>query len=185
MLRSIVGPPSTTAYERFEDICKRNARLCALSESARGAELMAYRVIIKALDLTLLSPIDSRMIALDLQSVTKDSNLLVRVCLEWCASVHRYGDARTYIAVRLLREWHGMDIDIETPILEFVQVSSDAFDVDFPSFYKVIVELVRSGHFSVGRYLNGSLPTGYLVDPMHQAWYERYTPQSMHASLTV
>lgn len=162
MLRGIVGPPSTAAYERFEEIRKRNARLRALSESTRGAELMAHRTIIKVLDSTLSSPLNSRMIALDLQSVSNDSNLLVQACLEWSASVHRYGHARVYIAARLLREWHGIGINVETPILDFVKARSDACDLDLSSFYKVVVELVQSRHFSVGRYLQWVIANGFL-----------------------
>ncbi len=165
MLRGIVGPPSTAAYERFEEIRKRNARICALSESTRGAELMVHRAIIKILDSTVSSPFNSRMIALDLQSMSNDSNTLVQVCLEWSATVHRYGHARVYIAARLLHELHGIGMNVETPILAFVKSRSDACDLDFSSFYKVVVELVQSRHFSVGRYLQWVIANGLLRRP--------------------
>ncbi|KAL8896369.1 MAG: hypothetical protein Q9207_007735 [Kuettlingeria erythrocarpa] len=164
-LRGIVGHPSTAAYERFEEIRKRNARLRALSEPTKGAELMVHRAIIKVLDTTVFSPFNTRMVALDLQSMANDSNILVQACLEWSASVHRYGHARVYIAARLLREWHGIGINVETPILDFVIARSDACDLDFSSFYKVVVELVRSRHFSVGRYLQWVIANGLLSQP--------------------
>lgn len=162
MLQAIVGPPNTALYANFEDLRKRNARLRALAGAGKDSELMVHQTIVKILDSTRSCSVDITRVAHDLRSVADVPNILVQNCLEWSASIHRYGHARVYIAARLLRRWSGMGIDIETPILDFIAAESDACGLDLSSFYRVVVELVRSRHFSVGSYLQWVIANGVL-----------------------
>lgn len=163
-LRTIVGATDTTLCACFRDLCKRNARLQTLADSSRDSELTVHQMIIGNLDTLLSFHTDINRAARDLWDMADDPNLLVQVCLEWSASIYRYCHSRVYIAARLLRKWSGLGIDVETPIFEFIATRSDACGLELSSFYRVIVELVRSRHFSVGRYLQWVIANGVLSE---------------------
>ncbi|KAL8734420.1 MAG: hypothetical protein Q9181_003223 [Wetmoreana brouardii] len=161
MLRSIVGPPKIALYMRFEDICKRNARLEALSDSGQESETPPTQTIVRILD-SLPSGSDMTRVALNICNVAHDTDCSVWTCLQWSSSIYRCGQARVYVAVRLLQKWHAMGIDIEKHILNFIASESNADGLNKSRFYSVVAELIQSRHFSVGKYFQWVIANGVL-----------------------
>ncbi|KAL8722255.1 MAG: hypothetical protein Q9225_001242 [Loekoesia sp. 1 TL-2023] len=161
MLQAMIGPPDTTLHAHFQDLCKRNRRLQTFASSNHKSEITTSQKIIRILD-SPNSGVDIPRTALSLRDIAGDPEMLVHVCLEWSASIYRYGPARSYVVAQLLREWSEMGIDVETCVLTFLIDRSDACGLEKPSLYKAIVELIRSGHFSVSRYLQWVIANGVL-----------------------
>ncbi|KAL8942021.1 MAG: hypothetical protein Q9216_001911 [Gyalolechia sp. 2 TL-2023] len=124
---------------------------------------MTSQGIIKSLDaLSVSVDNDVTRRAENLQNIVGDSELLVHVCLEWSASIHRQGHARIYAASRLLRKWSKNGMDVETFIHNFLARKSNCCGLEKSSLYKVINELIRSRNFSVGKYLQWIIANGML-----------------------
>ncbi|KAL8942427.1 MAG: hypothetical protein Q9211_001395 [Gyalolechia sp. 1 TL-2023] len=160
-LQPIFGVPGTTLYVNFQKLCKRNMRLQTLAGLKDNAEITTSWAIIKSLD-SLSADIQITKLAENLRNIADDSELLVHVCLEWSASIHKQGRARIYIAARLLRNWSEKGIDVETFILNFLADKSSSCGLEKSSLYKVINELIRSRHFSTGKYLQWIIANGML-----------------------
>ena len=94
--------------------------------------------------------------------VTADYDLLVRTCIEWSSSVYRHGRFRAYAAARLLRIWKRRGIDLQGPIFNFLASSSDIPGLQKRDLYRLLAELVRSRHLSVGKYLQWLIARGTL-----------------------
>ncbi|KAL8985557.1 MAG: hypothetical protein Q9205_000758 [Flavoplaca limonia] len=158
LLRSVTeaGAPASTL---FKDICKRNMRLLAMAGSDADSEEEASQSLIELLD-SLASGTDIFKIAPEMWEVAPNAELLVRTCLCWSTSIFSNSWARIYIAVRLLRSWRCMGLDIQTPLLQFLAIDAKAADLDDDKLYRVIAELIRSRHFSVGGYLNWVIANG-------------------------
>ena len=93
---------------------------------------------------------------------TSDSDLLIRTCVEWSSSVHRYGCFRAYAAARLLRIWKRKGIDLQSPIFNFLAACSDIPGLQKREVYRLLAELVRSRHLSVSKYLQWLIARGTL-----------------------
>ncbi|KAL9042393.1 MAG: hypothetical protein Q9180_000641 [Flavoplaca navasiana] len=158
LLRSVTeaGAPASTL---FNDICKRNMRLLAMAGSDADSEEEASQSLIELLD-SLASGTDIFKIAPEMWEVAPNAEILVRTCLCWSTSIFSNSWARIYIAVRLLRSWRGMGLDIQTQLLQFLAIDAKAADLDDDKLYRVIAELIRSRHFSVGGYLNWVIANG-------------------------
>ncbi|KAL8969369.1 MAG: hypothetical protein Q9197_004381 [Variospora fuerteventurae] len=143
MLQALIGAADTALYDCFEAICKRNARLQSIAGSDKDIELEVHQIVVKTLDATISASVDIAEVAQVLRSVQHNAILLVQDCLEWCTSLSRC-------------------IDIEIPIINFITASPRACGLDLSSFYAVIAELIRTRHFSVGRYLQWVIANGIL-----------------------
>lgn len=90
-----------------------------------------------------------------------DRQDLVSVLLTWAASPFRQGLVRVYIAVRLFRKWKRSGMDIDACIFPFLtQTSIEHSTSSMANVYHIIVELIRSQTFSVGRYLQWLVARG-------------------------
>ncbi|RYP77852.1 hypothetical protein DL771_000949 [Monosporascus sp. 5C6A] len=120
--------------------------------------------LVKALDDLLRMPTNDD-IGAQLWKISEDKAGLTRTVLEWCASLYRPGVAKIYVTATVLRSWSAFDIDITGPILDFM--SGDPLHE--PSrkrlVYHLVSELVRSGHFSVPRYMQWLIARGGLCSP--------------------
>ena len=145
----------------FEDVCQRNIRLQSMAGSDAESEGMTSQTLIETLD-SIAPGTDICNIARTLWEVAPDPELLIRTCLSWSTSIFNTTRARLYISARLLRSWNGMKVDVETHVLHFLAVEANAADSDNASLYRIIAELIRSRHFSVGRYLNWIIANGLV-----------------------
>ena len=153
--------PGVTFEAQFRNLCKRNMRLQTLAGSNPDCILTAKLKIINILDsLSLGAPISTA--ARSLRSIADDPEILVYTCLEWSASVYRYGRARSYLAARLLRRWAEMGVDVETHMLTFLADELEPHELETTHLYVVFIELIQSRHFSVSRYFQWVIANGLL-----------------------
>ncbi|KAL9600608.1 MAG: hypothetical protein Q9219_003041 [cf. Caloplaca sp. 3 TL-2023] len=169
MLRSMVGDPGTTLSVHFQILRKRNARLQALAGSTHVSEISVKQEIIRILDDSYFD-CDATKTTLYLQSIVVDPEILVHVCLEWSASVHRCGRARGYVAAQLLRKWSEVGMNVELYILTFLVNKSDAHELEKTNLYTVVVDLIRLGFFSVSKYLQWIIANGVLR--VNERWHK-------------
>ncbi|KAL8810597.1 MAG: hypothetical protein Q9200_002443 [Gallowayella weberi] len=158
MLHSLL---SASQPALFENVRKRNMRLQALAGLSAESEITSSQALIQVFD-SMAPDVDLAKVALKTWGIAPDAQLLVQNCLHWASSIYREGCARIYTAAGLLRSWSGMGIGIEAPILNFLAVDSKVADLEKASLYRVIAELIRSKHFSVGNYLNWVIANGLL-----------------------
>lgn len=92
-----------------------------------------------------------------------DHEALVSCLLEWAATRFRHGLDRVYIAARLLRRWKNQGFAIENYILLFLSRTPPGTTMDMENVYHVIVELIRSQTFSVGKYLQWLVSSGVIA----------------------
>jgi len=84
--------------------------------------------------------------------------------MQWASSVYRRGHHRIYMAARLMRRLQRL-YDTEAAIWNAVSKLADNPGCHEPLVYQVVVELVRSGHFSAGRLLQYIIATGVASSP--------------------
>jgi mediator of RNA polymerase II transcription subunit 12 len=66
------------------------------------------------------------------------------------------------LATRLLRRWSHLDADIYEGIISYLQNRSWDESGQLDVVFRIVAELVRSKHFSAGRYLQWLIATGSL-----------------------
>ncbi|KAF2834261.1 hypothetical protein M501DRAFT_1020931 [Patellaria atrata CBS 101060] len=145
-------------------ITRRNNQLI-LTSSAESC-IIAYspsKQLIKFLD-SFTHTSDIRALSKVCLALFPDFDQLVVQLLKWACSTHRVGDHRIYVAARLIRKWRTLEMDTDQAVLTFVVDATGEYDIDSNSVYRMFAEITRSGHFSVGRYLQWLIATGALVD---------------------
>lgn len=80
-----------------------------------------------------------------------ESNVIT--LLNWSTTRYRSGIERVYIAARLLRHWSQIGIDLDTPLLKFLGCHRAIPGAQPKMIIKLVAELIRTRHFSVGKYL--------------------------------
>ena len=93
-----------------------------------------------------------------------DKRQLVATVLLWASSNYRIGDYRIYLVVRLLRNWQITNFDVQDGVLSFLRSSAFSRTVCSVNIFRILAELVRSGHFSMGRYLQWLISEGCLAE---------------------
>lgn len=162
LLRSSLSDEKITLTSAFEQLSGRNLHLIRsrdkhcrhAAEDARPELLALLDNIPAAFNLHRTSEACLR--------VNASKELLIITVLGWASSLYRRGHARVYIVVRLLRRWARLDIDIGGSILAFLAASPAMVGLQKNNIYRIIAELVRSKHFSVGKYLQWLLARGSL-----------------------
>ena len=160
-IKSCLDKEECRLQSSFESLSKRNWRLRNRS-SNQGSQMKSHRqTIITYLD-SLYDEQSFSKIAGACILVTNDYDLLVRTCIEWSSSVHRHGHFRVYAVARLLRIWKRKGVNLQGPIFKFLAASSDFPGLQKREIYKLLAELVRSQHLSVGKYLQWLIARGTL-----------------------
>ncbi|KAA6408073.1 MAG: RNA polymerase II mediator complex component Srb8 [Lasallia pustulata] len=162
LLRSCVVGEKATLISALEQISGRNLRLIRSRDKQ-------FHHATKDARPELIAVLDNIPAAFNLHRTSKaclqvngSRELLITTVLEWASSLYRRGQARIYAAVRLLRKWARLGIDIGRPILAFLAASPTIMGLEKDNIYRIIAELVRSKHFSVGKYLQWLLARGSL-----------------------
>lgn len=91
--------------------------------------------------------------------------MLIRTTLEWCTSLYRFGVAKVYVSVAILRSLSDPSTDLTSEILNFLDADALQESLRKQSIYHLVSELVRSGHFSVPQYIQWLIARGGLLDP--------------------
>ncbi|KAI0400046.1 transcription mediator subunit Med12 [Xylaria palmicola] len=169
-----------TTWSRFRDSLQ-----CFLS-STEESTLVAFKTIDTRIDSltssnvrtqpavrsTLVALLDNMLrlpfkddIPGQIHKATKNTPVLIRTTLEWCTSLYRYGAAKVYVAATILRSISDASIDLTCEILGFLDVDALQESPRKQSIYHLVSELVRSGHFSVPRYIQWLVARGGLLGP--------------------
>lgn len=180
VIKSCLDEKESRLQSSFDSLSKRNWRLRTRSSKQSSPATKSHRqIIITYLD-SLCDDQSFSMIAGACLRVTGDYDLLVRTCIEWSSSVYRHDCFRTYAAARLLRIWKRKGVDLQGPIFNFLAASSDVPGLQKRDLYRLLAELVRSQHLSVGKYLQWLIARGTLDD--HHELYSVSTGCSMTPS---
>ena len=99
-------------------------------------------------------------IAKSCMNVSKDYNVLVKTCIRWATSPHRFGTFRTYAAVAILKVWRDHDAPLQECIYELMLSDSEAEGIGHTEFYRLVAELIVTKQFSVGKYCQWLLARG-------------------------
>ena len=146
----------------FDSVSKRNWRLRNRASKQRSQAPKTHRqTIIMYLD-SLRDNQSFGRVAWACLRVTDNYDLLIRTCVEWSSSIHRYGCFRAYAAARLLRIWKKKGVDLQGSIFNFLAACSDIPGLQKRDVYRLLAELVRSRHLSVSKYLQWLIARGTL-----------------------
>ncbi|THW65223.1 hypothetical protein D6D19_09354 [Aureobasidium pullulans] len=101
-------------------------------------------------------------IATQCESLGLDTRFVLVTVLEWATSKHRSGIARVYLAAQLIRFWSFAGFSADDAVLTMLEKARHDNTVEPRLIYKLVSALARSGHFSVGRYLQWLISMGVL-----------------------
>lgn len=153
----------------LQSLHTRNARVRQAKDLRKVAQRSPQQQVIQLLDAA-RSVCDVSALSDACLGTMADREALVSELLEWTGTPFREGLVRVYIAVRLLRKWKRLGIDVDAHIFSFLAKSRDKLRLQMANIYHVVVELVRSQTFSVGRYLQWLVARGAI---------ERYRQQEL------
>ena len=165
LIRDHVIKDQRDLYSAFTDIQQRNVKLQDYSSRAvRHARQSVPQAILQLFDSLSQNP-DFSTVAQKCSHLSSDYTTILTCCFEWCSSVERSGAYRPYAAARLIRLWAKKGIDVQGHILGFLASRPKPQGLDKIQIFKVISELVCSGNFSIGRYLQWLMAHGGLHQP--------------------
>jgi len=87
---------------------------------------------------------------------------LISILLQWACSCYRTGSHRIYLATRLLRRWSHLGADVYEGVISYLQDMTWVESGELGIVLRIVAELVRSKHFSAGRYLQWLIATGSM-----------------------
>ncbi|KAK1833119.1 mediator of RNA polymerase II transcription subunit 12 [Podospora conica] len=145
----------------FSALCRRNEQLVA---SVNRSQPAARHILVKKLDGTLQAPLPDDL-PIQCWGISKDKTALVRTLLEWCTSLYRPDLAKIFVSSRILQQWGGLGLDTTTAILEFLDGNTLEETGRKDALYHLVCELVRTGAFSVSRYLQWLVAGGPITNP--------------------
>ncbi|GAP87217.1 putative transcription mediator subunit Med12 [Rosellinia necatrix] len=160
-LKSFLSSRRESAYTAFDTIDARTDLLTSSNVRTRPA---IRSTLVALLDNMLRLPFKDDIPG-QIRKATKNTPVLIRTTLEWCTSLYRFGAAKVYVAVTILRSLSDSNTDLTNEILCFLNADALQEPPRKHSIYHLISELVRSGHFSVPQYIQWLIATGGLHEP--------------------
>lgn len=148
----------------YEDLLRRNAdlRSHSLSQNRQSGGSEKQRII-SLLDTLSTEPKFGKVAGACL-CLACDTDILVKTCIEWSASIYRHDHCRIYVAARLLRIWNKRGVELQRPIIELLAANPNAEGMNREILYGLLAGLVSSKHLSVGKYLQWLMARGKLHD---------------------
>ena len=125
-------------------------------------DLSAKKQLINFLDSTTV-PFDLDELNKKCISIISDKRQLVHCLCEWAVTPLRVGLHRVYLVVALLRTAHQSGMDIQEPLLAFLDSLGTHFVGSKGDFYLLVSELVRSKTFSIASYMKWLIARGTLA----------------------
>lgn len=157
----------------LQSLVLRNARVQRPGTSCPTRQRSPQEQVIKLLDASRDS-CDMCSLSSSCLGLVPDRQELVSVLLRWATTSFRQGLVRVYIAVRLFRKWKRSGMDIDACIFPFLtQTSIEQSTSSMTNVYHIVVELIRSQTFSVGRYLQWLVARGAV-----EQYRQHYSPTS-------
>ena len=162
VIQSCLDKKESCLQSSFDSLSKRNWKVRNRSLKQSSQATKSHRQTIAMYLDSLGDDQDFGRVADACLRGTGDYDLLIRTCIEWSSSIYRYGYFKTYAAARLLRIWNRKGVDLQGPIYNFLAASSDVPGLLKRDVYRLIAELIRSQHLSVGKYLQWLIARGTL-----------------------
>jgi mediator of RNA polymerase II transcription subunit 12 len=155
-------PPNSEPYRKLiEHLRRANERVAGPMAQPENVPISPRQSLIRLLDAS-RAPYKIHQLAKECFRACEDRHLLLTTTIEWSCTRFRHGDARLYLAVRLLRLWRRNGCDLDSSLHEFL-ANSHAFQfLRAQSLHHLIAELVRSHDFSVSKYLQWLTARGAL-----------------------
>jgi mediator of RNA polymerase II transcription subunit 12 len=149
--------------QAVENLDARNARLLQSStRSKTSSRTAAARVFNKLDTINYKAPVRIEDISYECMEIMSNAVQLISALLQWACSCYRTGSHRIYLASRLLRRWSHLGADVYEGVISYLQNMTWADSGELHILLRIVAELVRSKHFSVGRYLQWLIATGLL-----------------------
>ncbi len=160
LIMNDLGSDDNSFMSILEVLDRRNSRL-----NGPGTEkvLTARRHLLQLLDATLSGSLMNET-ARQCWEIDEDKAMLSHTLLEWSTSSYRPGNAKIYVAVRFLRSWSKLGLDVTGVILDFLDSEACCSGRHKPAFYHLVSELARSEHFFTPRYLRWLIARGGLYN---------------------
>ncbi|KAF1814483.1 hypothetical protein P152DRAFT_275107 [Eremomyces bilateralis CBS 781.70] len=147
-----------------EDLDRRIARLHGPKDLSDAETSSWHNKLVRKFDQAYQDSDIDRLSELCL-SIAASGNQLILFLLKWACSQFRTGQWRQYLAVRLLRRWYSVGMDVDHSILSFLRSVGPESGVIISDAYDIVGHLTRSRHFSVNKYLQWLIATGSLSTP--------------------
>ncbi|KAH8703880.1 putative RNA polymerase II mediator complex component Srb8 [Talaromyces proteolyticus] len=177
IVSSTLNPEDVTEKAILQSIVYRNIRVQKPKTFCQAIQRSPHQLVIKLLDSS-LTTYDIAFLSNACLDVMADRGALVCEILEWAGSRFRHGLVRVYIAVRLLRKWKRLGIDIDAHIFSFITKTRDRDPASMANIHHIIAELIRSQTFSVSRYLQWLVARG-AVEQYRQGSPEKVSPYTV------
>jgi mediator of RNA polymerase II transcription subunit 12 len=151
-------PQITLAVEKLDT---RNNRLLQSARAVAPLSRTSAAQIFRKLDsINYKAPIRIEDLSYECMEIMSNATQLISALLQWASSCYRLGSHRVYLATRLLRRWSHLGADVYEGVLSHLQNMTWVVSGALSSLLRIVAELVRSKHFSVGRYLQWLIATG-------------------------
>ena len=158
-LASCSGEQDRIFTAGFERLRRRNGRLVQSRQWNKSNTYTPRQKLIGVLD-KITCDFSIKALSEHCLKAVEDRDLLITTIFEWSTTVYRSNADRLYIGVRLLRRWSTSGIQLDEPILSFLESLTCIAGFRKTAVYKVVAELVRSRHFSVSKYLQWVMARG-------------------------
>lgn len=144
------------------NVFKRNERIAGpLHKSAANTRNVLLDLYAE-LDFCIGQDVDLEQLTDSCLRLIENVSALIPALFKWASTPYRYGIARIYISARIVAGLYSMGYDTDTAILQVLGDSKDLSGISIEHAHRVIVYLVQSGAFSVGRYLQWLITSGVL-----------------------
>ena len=161
LFRSLVTIRNS-AQTSFEMVSSRNSR-CRKDAIAYSNETFPYKKVISYLELASQRTINLQKLSDTFIRMTQDQQRLVATLIQWSTAKLRQNVSRVYLAVRILRQLARLGFALDDPITAILASTIELRQLDISKVYLLVSELVRSYHFSMGKYLQWLLAKGSLA----------------------
>jgi mediator of RNA polymerase II transcription subunit 12 len=153
-------PQITRAAEKVE---ARNRRLLQPSKHDTPSSRTSAALVFHKLDsINYKSPVRIEDLSYECMEIISNATQLISILLQWASSCYRTGSYRIYLATRLLRRWSHLGADVYEGVMSYLQNMAWVASGEVHTLLRIVSELVRSRHFSAGRYLQWLIATGSL-----------------------
>lgn len=153
--------PDSVLSKNFRNLDRRNQRLSSSPQRSKGTPKSPKKEVITLLD-SLEGSIDISVEKISTNCLELIPNMLelLAILLQWASSIYREGIHRIYLVTRLIRKLNTAGFDTDGGILSFLFSMQPNKGFEPRNVFRIVAELIRSKHFSVGRYLQWLIATG-------------------------
>ena len=152
VLRQCLRPDVDRQQKLMEHLCRINERASGPVAQPETLPTSPQQSLIQLLDAA-RAPYRAHQLAKECSRACEDDNLRLMTIIEWSCTRFRRGEARLYLAIRLLRLWHRNGCDLDGTVHDFLANGHTFQFLHAQSLHHLITELVRSRDFSVSKYL--------------------------------